>query len=85
MKSDLPERTFAFSERIVRLCLPLEGKGAVSSILMPQLLRSGTLIGANVEEAQASESKRDFVHKYSIAVRGTRNKLMVTTASQDRD
>ena len=72
MKSDLPERTFAFSERIVRLCLALEGEGAVSSILMTQLLRSGTSIGANLEEAQASESKRDFVHKYSIAVKEAR-------------
>ena len=67
MKSDLPDRTFAFAERIVRLCLALKNNGTVSSTLMKQLLRSGTSIGANVEEAQASESKRDFVQKYSIA------------------
>ncbi len=72
MKSDLPQRTFAFSERIVRLCMALENDGIVTATLMKQLLRSGTSIGANVEEAQGSESKRDFVHKYSIAVKEAR-------------
>lgn len=72
MKSNLPERTFSFAERIVRLCRALEGDGVVSSTLMKQLLRSGTSIGANVEEAQASESKKDFVHKYSLALKEAR-------------
>ncbi|GAA5509145.1 four helix bundle protein [Novipirellula caenicola] len=72
MKSDLPDRTFAFAERIVKLCLALESDSSVAATLMRQLLRAGTSIGANVEEAQASESKRDFVHKYSIAVKEAR-------------
>jgi len=72
MKSDLPDRTFVFAERIVRLCLFLEKEGMVSSTLMKQLLRSGTSIGANVEEGQASESKKDFVHKYSVALKEAR-------------
>jgi four helix bundle protein len=37
-----------------------------------QLLRSGTSIGANVEEAQASQSKADFISKYSIACKEAR-------------
>lgn len=72
MKSDLPDRTFEFAERIVRLCLFLEKEGMLSSTLMKQLLRSGTSIGANVEEGQASESKKDFVHKYSVALKEAR-------------
>ena len=72
MKSDLPDRTFAFAERIVKICLALENEGMVASTLIRQVLRSGTSIGANVEEAQASESKRDFVHKYSIALKEAR-------------
>ena len=32
-----------------------------------QLLRSGTSVGANVEEGQAAQSEADFVSKYSIA------------------
>ena len=67
MKSDLPDRTFAFAERIVKLCLVLEQNGRVSATLANQLLRSGTSIGANVEEGQASQSKADFVSKQSLA------------------
>lgn len=37
-----------------------------------QLLRSGTSIGANVEEGQASQSAADFVSKYSIACKEAR-------------
>ncbi|XZE55893.1 four helix bundle protein [Planctomycetaceae bacterium SH139] len=72
MKSDLPERTFAFADRIVRLCLVLEDGGRVSTTLANQLLRAGSSVGANVEEAQGAESKRDFTHKYSIACKEAR-------------
>ncbi len=44
------------------------GTGAgVSRTLANQLLRSGTSIGANVEEAQAAQSRADFLNKLSIA------------------
>lgn len=72
MKSDLPERTFAFAERIVRLCVFLEQNGRVSTTLATQLLRSGTSVGANVEEAGSAESRKDFVHKYAIACKEAR-------------
>ena len=61
MKSDLPERTFAFAERIVRLCVFLEQNGRVSTTLATQLLRSGTSVGVNVEEAEAAESRTHSV------------------------
>lgn len=38
-------------------------------ILSKQLLRSGTSIGANINEALSAESKRDFIHKLSIALK----------------
>ena len=41
-------------------------------VLSKQLLRSGTSIGANVNEAILSESKRDFVHKLGIALKEAR-------------
>ena len=72
MKTDLPERTLAFAERIVRLCTVLESNGRVSSTFANQLIRSGPSIGANVEEAQGSESRKDFFHKYSIACKEAR-------------
>ena len=72
MRSDLPDRTFAFADRVVRLCIYLEQQGRVSTTLATQLLRAGTSIGANVEEGIASESRKDFVHKYSIACKEAR-------------
>lgn len=38
-------------------------------IISKQLLRSGTSIGANIREAQNSESKNDFIHKMKIAAK----------------
>jgi four helix bundle protein len=62
----IEKRTFEFSLRIVRLRKALE-KDRVGRILMNQVLRSGTSIGANVEEAQGAQSKADFVAKMSIS------------------
>ena len=67
-RRDLPERTFEFARRIVNLCSALNTASNVSRTLACQLLRSGTSIGANVEEGAGSQS-RDFVAKYSIACR----------------
>ena len=72
MKSDLPMRTFEFAKQIVRLCLDLDRTAGVPRTLANQLLRSGTSIGANVEEGQASQSAADFVSKYSIACKEAR-------------
>ena len=41
-------------------------------VLGKQLLRSGTSIGANVEEATAAQSKKDFISKMSIALKEAR-------------
>jgi four helix bundle protein len=51
----------------VNLCKILETQDRVSKTLANQLLRSGTSIGANIEEAQAGQSKADFIAKMSIA------------------
>ena len=72
MKSDLSERTFAFATRVVKLCQFLDERPGVSRTLSRQLLRSGTSIGANVEEGQASQSEADFISKYSIACKEAR-------------
>lgn len=69
---DICERTFQFGVRIVRLCRELDGTPGVSRTLAGQLLRSGTSAGANVEEAQAGQSKPDFLSKLSIACKEAR-------------
>jgi four helix bundle protein len=68
----ITERTFRFSVRIVNICRFLEKQGNVSRTLAGQLLRSGTSIGANVEEAQAGQSRPDFISKMSIACKEAR-------------
>jgi four helix bundle protein len=57
---------------VVVLCAPLERRPGVNRTLARQLLRSGTSIGANVEEGQGSHSRADFVAKYSIACKEAR-------------
>ena len=71
-KNDLKERTFAFATHIVRLCRTLEEPAGVSRTMARQLLRSGTSIGANVEEGQGSQSRAGFISKYSIACKEAR-------------
>ncbi len=72
MKSDLPERAFDFAKRIVALCVSLDERPGVGRTLARQLLRSGTSVGANVEEGQAAQSEADFLSKYSIACKEAR-------------
>ena len=73
--TDLPpidKRTFEFAVRIMKLCQALEKNTRVSQTLAIQLLRSGTSIEANVEEAQGSQSKADFTAKMYIACKEAR-------------
>ena len=71
-RRDLPERTFAFARRVVKLCQVLDRSPGVCRTLANQLLRSGTSIGANVEEGHASQSRPDFIAKYSVACKEAR-------------
>jgi len=64
---DIEQRTFEFAVRIVKLCQALDKEPGVSRTLATQILRSGTSVGANVEEAQGGQSKADFVSKLSIS------------------
>ena len=69
------ERSFAFAVRVVRLCRFVEAQDRVSRTLANQLLRAGTSIGANIEEAQAGQSKADFTAKMAIARKEARETL----------
>ena len=79
-KRDICERTFAFAVAIVEFCRTIEKGQATERMLSRQLFRSGTSIGANIEEAQAGQSRPDFISKVSIArkeARETRYWLML--------
>jgi four helix bundle protein len=69
---DIQARTFDFALRIIRLCQHLERAPGTGRRLVSQLLRAGTSVGANVEEAAASESKAEFIYKRSISLRECR-------------
>jgi len=71
-KPDIEERTYQFALRIVRLCRSLDEKPGVSRTLGRQLIRAGTSVGANVEEAHAAQSRPDFISKMSIALKEAR-------------
>ena len=68
---DICDRTRAFALRVIKLYQALE-QNSVGRIVGRQLLRCGTSIGANVEEAQAAQSKADFISKMSIALKEAR-------------
>lgn len=64
------DKTFKFSLDIFSLYQKLQDEKEF--ILSKQLLRSATSIGANVEEASAAQSKKDFINKMSIASKEAR-------------
>lgn len=72
---DIEQRTFEFAVRIVKLCQVLDKTPGVPRTLANQIMRSGTSVGANVEEAQAGQSKADFISKMSIATKEARETL----------
>lgn len=69
-ESIIQEKTFKFSLLIIQLYKQLS-KIDTNPILR-QLLRSATSIGANVNEASAGQTKRDFVMKMAIASKEAR-------------
>jgi len=62
----LDERTYKFALRVIKLVSSLP-RTAIGEVLGRQVLRSGTSIGANVEEAFGATSKREFTYKLNIA------------------
>jgi four helix bundle protein len=63
-------KSFDFALEIIELYKILKSKNEF--VISKQLLRSGTSIGANVEEATAAQSKKDFATKMSIASKEAR-------------
>ena len=63
-------KSFDFALEIIELYKILKSKNEF--VISKQLLRSGTSIGANVEEATAAQTKKDFITKMSIASKEAR-------------
>src|SRR5688572_11823349 len=61
-------KSYSFAIRIVNIYKEIS-ENKREYILSKQLLKSGTAVGALVHEAQQAESKADFIHKMSIALK----------------
>ena len=73
---DVRKRSFAYALRAIKLYQHLQRqKDGVGWVVGKQYLRAACSIGANIEEAQASESRADFVHKLDIAQKEAREGL----------
>jgi len=74
--SETPEniqtRTFNFACDLIGFLRNENLKEEAGRVILRQLLRSGTSIGANLEEASAGQSKADFISKSNIALKEAR-------------
>ncbi len=68
---DIRERTFKFALRIISLSKELPNN-EINKVLRNQVLRSGTSIGANLEEALGSHTKAEFTNSTNIAKKEAR-------------
>lgn len=67
-KSVLKDKSYAFAIEIVRLSQKLQ-RDDKEYVLSKQVLRSGTAVGALISEAEFGQSKPDFIHKLTIALK----------------
>jgi len=72
-QSIIQNKSFEFALSVIGLYKQLISQNEY--VLSKQLLRSGTSIGANVEEARAGQTKKDFIAKMSIASKEARETL----------
>src|ERR1041385_1673955 len=82
-ESIIREKSFAFALQTIALYRKLQDEREY--VISRQLLKSGTSVGANVEEAVAAQSRNDFLSKMAIAskeARETRYRLMLLKESR---
>ncbi len=81
---DLKERTACFGEDVIDFVKGLK-KDEITRLLISQVVRSATSIGANYMEADAAESKRDFRHKIALCKKEAKETMhwlrMITKAA----
>src|ERR1700730_8626691 len=71
-KRDIQARAYQFACRIVKLNEHLIRQRGTCRMVAGQLLRSGTSVGANLEEADGAQSKKDLVCRCNIALKEAR-------------
>lgn len=71
---NLKLRTYKFSITVIKCCSDLPNS-KIYQIIIDQLVRASTSIGANIIEAQAASSKRDFIRFFEIALKSSNETL----------
>jgi four helix bundle protein len=66
-ESIICERAFEFARRVLRLSQRLWERGPAARHIASQLIRCGTSIGSNAEEAQEAQSRADYIAKMNIS------------------
>lgn len=67
-KSILKDKSYTFAISVVKLSQELQSDRK-EYVLSKQTLRSGTAVGALIREAEFGQSRPDFIHKMSIALK----------------
>ncbi|MCC6681200.1 MAG: four helix bundle protein [Phycisphaeraceae bacterium] len=84
---DLEERTARFGQDVIAFAKTLS-RSTINEVLIKQLVRSGTSIGANYCEADDAESRKDFRHKVGLCKKESRETKhwfrMIATAEPTR-
>lgn len=65
---NIQDRSLAFSIEVIKF-VNLLPRTLAGKVVGSQIIRSGTSIGSNVQEAQDASSKKDFIQKLSISLR----------------
>lgn len=72
MENEVLNLSFRFAVDVVIFCKELSSRSKDNYVVSNQLLKSGTSIGANIEEANGAQSRKDFLAKMYIAFKEAR-------------
>lgn len=84
LRLDIVERTYRFSVRVLKMVRKFP-RDIAGQIITRQIARSGTGVGANVEEAQCAQSRVEFARKMNIALGEARETLYWLRLASDSD
>ncbi|MFZ2154385.1 MAG: four helix bundle protein [Candidatus Moraniibacteriota bacterium] len=68
-KKDLKIRAYFYALNVIKFIDKLNNKDFVIATLSKQLIRSATSVGANIVEAQAASTKKDFANFFSYSLK----------------
>ena len=66
---NIRERALLFADQVLEFCRKLRARGPLYAHIVEQLNDAASSIGANLAEAKDGESKKDFIHKNSVALK----------------